>query len=204
MYRILCCKELYLLAYQNLYANPGALAPGTDPNDTVDGMSLAKIERLIEILKNRAYTWKPARRTYILKRDGKSKRPLGMPGWNDKMLKEIIRLVLNAYYEPQFRESSHGFRPHRGCHTALSDIRRGWGGVKWFIEGDIKGCFDNLNHTIILKILRRRIKDKAFLNLIQGMLQIGYRVKACELRKKGDYKGARKLFKRNTSIPIQL
>lgn len=140
-YNICKNKELYLRAYANLYANKGALTPGIDPDDTVDGMSMKRIEGIIEKLKRREYVWKPVRRTYIPKRDGKSKRPLGMPGWSDKLLQEVIRMVLEAYYEPQFRDSSHGFRPGRGCHTALDTIAR-WNGVRWFIEGDIKGCFD--------------------------------------------------------------
>jgi retron-type reverse transcriptase len=140
VYKIIRCKELYLMAYAKLYANKGALTPEIDPEDTVDGMSIERIETIIDTLKKREYEWKLARRTYILKRDGKRKRPLGMPGWNDKMLEEVIRLVLSAYYEPQFRNSSHGFRPNRGCHTALSEIYNRWTGVQWFIEGDIKGC----------------------------------------------------------------
>jgi retron-type reverse transcriptase len=143
-YHLVNQKELYLMAYMNLYANTGALTPGIDPDDTIDGMSLDRIETIMDKLKNRTYEWKPARRTYVLKRDGKRKRPLGMPGWNDKMLEEGIKLVLNAYYEPQFRNSSHGFRPNRGCHTALSEIYNRWTGVQWFMEGDIKGCCVNL------------------------------------------------------------
>lgn len=173
-YNLVNQKELYLMAYKNLYANKGALTPGIDSDDTVDGMSIERIDTIRDKLKNREYEWKPARRTYTLKRDGKSKRPLGMPGWNDKMLEEVIRLVLRAYYEPQFRNSSHGFRPNRGCHTALSEIYNRWTGVQWFIEGDIKGCFDNLNHDVIIRILKRNIKDESFLRLIREMLEVGY------------------------------
>jgi hypothetical protein len=122
-YNIVTNKELYLMAYEHLYANPGAMTPGIEKSDTVDGMSLKRIEAILEQLTNRTYTWKPTRRTYILKKDGKSKRSLGMPGWNDKMVQEVLRMVLEAYYEPQFRESSHGFRPHKGCHTVLREIR---------------------------------------------------------------------------------
>ncbi len=167
-------KELFLIAYANLYANEGALTPGTNPEDTVDGMSTEKIDTIIEELKAGDYQWKPTRRTYILKRDGVSKRPLGMPGWKDKMLQEVLRLVLNAYYEPQFRESSHGFRPNRGCHTAISEIYYKWKGVKWFIEGDIKGCFDHIEHDVVMEIIGRQIKDGALLELLEEMLKAGY------------------------------
>ncbi len=172
-YNIAKNKELYLLAYANLYGNAGALTPGVDPDDTVDGMSGERIATIMGKLQRSEYCWKPVRRSYIFKRDGIQKRPLGLPGWNDKMLQEVLRMVLTAYYEPQFRNSSHGFRPKRGCHTALSDTLT-WKGTQWFIEGDIRGCFDNLQHKKILEILRRKIKDTAFLNIIEGLLQVGY------------------------------
>ena len=75
-------------------------------------------------------------------------RPLSIPGWTDKMVQEVMRMILEAYYEPQFQDASHGFRPNRGCHTALVKIRKTWSGVKWFIEGDIKGCFDNISGSV--------------------------------------------------------
>lgn len=167
-------KELFLMAYAKLYANKGALTPGVNPEDTIDGMSMKRIESILDKLKKRAYQWTPVRRTYREKRDSKKLRPLGMPGWSDKLLEEVIRLVLSAYYEPQFRESSHGFRPQRGCHTALERIIVLGKGTRWFIEGDIKGCFDNISHEVVIKILKRNIKDKEFLRLIWKMLKAGY------------------------------
>jgi retron-type reverse transcriptase len=121
-------KGLFVLAYGRLYANTGALTPGIDANDTIDGMSLKKIERTIKKLKDGTYTWRPTRRTYIPKKNGK-KRPLGIPGWEDKLVQEVLRMVLEAYYEPQFSDHAHGFRPGKGCHTALSDIYYTWKGV---------------------------------------------------------------------------
>ncbi len=172
-YNIATNKELYLQAYMKLYANDGAMTPGIIPEDTVDGMSAKRIETLMEQLKTRTYQWTPVRRTYLEKTNSTKKRPLGMPGFNDKLLEEVIRMVLEAYYEPQFRKSSYGFRPQRGCQTAREAIAK-WKGTRWFIEGDIKGCFDHLNHGIILKILRKRIKDETFLRLIREMLEAGY------------------------------
>jgi group II intron reverse transcriptase/maturase len=166
-------KGLFVIAYGRLYANTGALTPGIDANDTIDGMSLKKIERTIEKLKDEKYRWKPTRRTYIPEKSGK-KRPLGIPGWEDKLVQEVLRMVLEAYYEPQFSEHSHGFRPEKGCHTALSDVYYTWRGVKWFIEGDIKGCFDNIDHGTLLEVMRRQIKDSRLLRLIKGMLNAGY------------------------------
>ena len=140
VYRHLQNRELYLSAYAKLYANAGALTPGVDPADTADEMSLKRIDNIIEKLKAGTYQWKPARRRYIPKRNN-SRRPLGVVSWNDKLLQEVIRMILAAYYEPQFSETSHGFRMGRGCHTALRDILFSWQGTKWFIEGDIRGCF---------------------------------------------------------------
>jgi retron-type reverse transcriptase len=125
-----------------VYAHAGAMTPGVDANDTIDGMSMEKIDAIIEKLNSGTYTWKPVKRVYIPKHSGK-KRPIGVTSWNDKLLQEVIRLVLEAYYEPRFSEYSHGFRPNHGCHTALAQIKRVWCGVKWFIEGDIRSCFDH-------------------------------------------------------------
>jgi retron-type reverse transcriptase len=141
VYRKLQNRELFLRAYAKIYANEGALTPGTDPSDTVDGMSLKRIDEIIEALRAGTYRWRPVRRVYIPKQNGRL-RPLGIPSWEDKLLQEVIRTVLAAYYEPQFSEMSHGFRADRGCHTALRSIQFSWKGTKWFIEGDIKGCFD--------------------------------------------------------------
>jgi group II intron reverse transcriptase/maturase len=141
--------------------------------ETADGMSLKKIEGIIEALRFERYRWTPARRTYIPKKNGKL-RPLGMPTWSDKLLQEVIRLLLDAYYEPQFSEHSHGFRPKLGCHTALREIYYNWRGTVWFIEGDIRGCFDNLDHPILMSILREKIHDNRFLRLIENLLKAGY------------------------------
>jgi group II intron reverse transcriptase/maturase len=173
VYRNLRNKELFLRAYAKLYANKGALTPGTDPTDTADDMSLERIDDIIEALRAGTYRWKPSRRTYIPKKNGKL-RPLGIPSWSDKLLQEVMRMVLAAYYEPQFSEMSHGFRPGRGCHTALRSILFNWKGTKWFIEGDIKGCFDNIAHDKLLEIIGRSIKDERFLKLLRGMLDAGY------------------------------
>jgi group II intron reverse transcriptase/maturase len=173
VYRNLQNKELFLRAYAKLYANEGALTPGVDPNDTIDGMSLKKIDSIIADLKAGTYRWKPSRRRYISKKNGKL-RALGMPGWKDKLLQEVIRTVLSAYYEPQFSEMSHGFRPGRGCHTALQSIMCTWRGTTWFIEGDIRGCFDEIEHRKLLEIIGRNIKDQRLLKLLRGMLEVGY------------------------------
>ncbi len=141
VYRQLFNKDLFLMAYGKIYRNQGAMTHGVT-EETPDGMSLEKINTIIEILRYERWDWLPARRVYIPKKDGK-KRPLGMPVWSDKLVQEVIRLILEAYYEPQFSEHSHGFRPERSCTTALREIYYNWPGSTWFIEGDISKCFDH-------------------------------------------------------------
>jgi group II intron reverse transcriptase/maturase len=172
VYRLLYNRNLYLTAYGKLYCNHGAMTRGTTP-ETVDGMSLAKIDQIIALLRNERYRWSPVRRVSIPKANGK-RRPLGLPSWSDKLLQEVIRLILEAYYEPQFDHRSHGFRPNRGCHTALSEVQRIWTGTRWFIEGDIAQYYDSIDHTILLDILRERIHDNRFLTLVHRLLQAGY------------------------------
>jgi group II intron reverse transcriptase/maturase len=172
VYRQLYNEELYLKAYGRIYRNDGAMTRGIT-DETVDGMSQEKIASIIEALRCERYRWTPVRRVEIPKKNGKT-RPLGIPTWSDKLLQEVMRVLLEAYYEPQFSTHSHGFRPQRGCHTALESIQRGWKGTKWFIEGDIKGCFDNIDHQVLLKILREKILDNRFLRLVEGLLRAGY------------------------------
>jgi group II intron reverse transcriptase/maturase len=172
LYRQLFNPQLYLLAYGRLYSNHGAMTPGAD-GETVDGMSLGKIGRIIDALRHERYRFKPVRRVYIPKKNGK-KRPLGLPSWSDKLVGEVMRLLLDAYYEPQFSDRSHGFRPGRGCHTALSEVAASWTGTTWFIEGDIAQCFDRLDHSVALEILGEKIHDNRFLRLLRNMLQAGY------------------------------
>ncbi len=171
VYKHLLDPKLYLRAYGKIYRNTGAMTQGTTA-ETVDGMSLEKIGKLMEALRHERYQWTPVRRTYIPKKDGKM-RPPGMPIWADKLLQEALRQILEAYYEPQFSTHSHGFRPERGPHTALREISL-WQGITWFIEGDTSKCFDSLDHQVLVEIMREKIQDGRFLHLIDELLKAGY------------------------------
>ena len=172
LYRQLFNPQLYLLAYGRIYSNDGAMTPGVT-QETVDGMSWGKIGRIIDAVRHERYRFSPARRVWIPKKNGKL-RPLGMPTWPDKLLGEVVRLLLEAYYEPQFSARSHGFRPGRGCHTALGEVARTWTGTTWFVEGDVADCFGSLDHEIMIKILAEKIRDNRFLRLMRNMLRAGY------------------------------
>lgn len=173
IYRTLYQADLYLLAYSKLYKNEGSMTKGAT-TETVDGMSVEKINNLIESIRFERYRWTPARRIYIPKRNKRQLRPLGLPAYSDKLLQEVIRSILEAYYEPRFSEASHGFRPGRGCHTALLTVTQKGRGTKWFIEGDIKACFDRIDHTVLINILKKDFKDNRFIALIERLLQAGY------------------------------
>jgi group II intron reverse transcriptase/maturase len=172
IYRQLYNRDLFLYAYGRISRNRGALTRGVTA-ETVDGMSLAKIEAIIEALRFERYRWTPVRRAAIPKANGKT-RPLGIPTWSDKLVQEVLRLILDAYYEPQFSDHSHGFRPRRGCHTALSAVYTTFQGTTWFIEGDIAACFDRFDHQVLRAILAEKIHDHRFLRLIDHLLQAGY------------------------------
>ena len=109
LYRQLFNRQLYLLAYGRIYANQGAMTPGAT-EETADGMSEERIDAIIDAMRHERYRFAPARRIYIPKRNGRL-RPLGLPTWSDKLVGEVVRLLLEAYYEPCFSDRSHGFRP---------------------------------------------------------------------------------------------
>lgn len=173
VYRLLFNRDLYLCAYGRIYRNAGAMTPGAT-EETVDGMALQKIDAIIDALRQERYRWTPVRRVYIEKKHSTKKRPLGLPSWSDKLLQEVIRMILEAYYEPQFSRYSHGFRPQRGCHTALREIYQTWTGVVWFLEGDIAECFTSLDHTMLLETLSESFHDGRFIRLLRELLKAGY------------------------------
>jgi group II intron reverse transcriptase/maturase len=173
LYRNMFNFDFFTEAYQKMYAKPGNMTPGTD-GQTIDGFKKSKIDKLINLLRNEQYYPTPVRRTYIEKKNSKKKHPLGIPSFEDKLVQEVVRRVLEAIYEPIFLDTSHGFRPNRSCQTALFQVKSTCGGTKWVVEGDITGCFDNIDHDILLKILSRKISDGRFLELIRRFLKAGY------------------------------
>jgi group II intron reverse transcriptase/maturase len=172
LYRVLFNEQMFYIAYQHIYAKQSNMAPGTDGR-TVDQMSIQRIESLIESLRDETYKPQPARRVYIPKKNGK-KRPLEILSFEDKLVQEVVRMILEAIYEGYFERTSHDFRPKRSCHTALTSIQKTFSGTKWFIEGDIKGFFDNINHNILIGILKERVVDERFLRLIRKFLNAEY------------------------------
>ena len=174
LYRYLLRPDIYFVAYKNLYANSGAETKGVN-EDTADGFSEAKIDRIIKALADETYQPMPVRRTYIQKKNNRKKlRPLGIPTFTDKLVQEVLRMILEAVYEPIFLDVSHGFRPKRSCHTALKQLRREFNGTRWLVEGDIKGCFDNINHAVLVGLLNNKIKDARITKLIYKFLKAGY------------------------------
>lgn len=172
LYRNLYNEDFYLQALQNIYANKGAMTPGID-GLTLDGYGKERVERIINTIRNHSYQPNPVRRQYIKKKNGKM-RPLGISSSDDKLVEEIVKMILESIYDPTFSIYSHGFRPNRSCHSALLQLQHNFTGVKWFVEGDIKSYFDTIDHHNLINILRRRIKDEAFIELIWKFLHAGY------------------------------
>lgn len=172
LYRYLYIPEFYQIAYNNIYSKPSQMTPASD-GSTIDGMSMERINKLIQSLRDRSYQPTPLRRVQIPKKSGGT-RPISIPSFEDKLVQEIIRMILEALYDHTFLECSHGFRPNRSCHTALDYVKRKFQGTKWWIDCDIKGCFDNINHQKLIQILAERIKEQKFLSLINKFLKAGY------------------------------
>ncbi|MER8779596.1 reverse transcriptase domain-containing protein [Mesorhizobium sp. M0977] len=173
LFRLLSAPTIWERAYEQIAPNKGALTPGVDPQNTLDGFSLERMQEVMASVLDGSYRFSPARRQYIPKANGK-RRPLGIPTADDKLVQAAVKILLEHVYEPVFSEQSHGFRRGRSCHTALTEIRRTWHGMKWLVEVDIVGYYDNINHDILLGLLRKRIDDDRLLQLIGRMLKAGY------------------------------
>ena len=172
LFRLMEHPLLWYEAYANIYSNAGAITKGVD-GSTLDGFSQARVASIITRLKDGTYRFKPTRRVYIPKANGK-KRPLGVPSGDDKLVQEVVRLILERIYEPVFQTSSHGFRPGRSPHTALEQIGQQWTSVKWIIDMDIQSFFDTIDHEVMIAVLEKKIDDARFIALIKAMLVAGY------------------------------
>jgi len=162
-----------MLAKERIAQNKGANTPGVD-GQVMDDMTPAVIIQLSQELTSNSYQPQPVKRRYIPKRHGDKMRPLGIPAARDKIVQSGIALILNALYEPIFRNCSHGFRPERSPITALRQVNNAYrAGATWIIEGDIANCFGNIPHPVILNCLRKRIRDERFIDLVRKMLQAG-------------------------------
>jgi group II intron reverse transcriptase/maturase len=176
VYRLMYKEDLYIVAYERIKSKPGNMTPGSD-GETLDGFSLETIREIIQDMRTEQFRFKPVRTTFIPKANGKM-RKLGIPCVRDKVVQEVIHLLLEAIYDsphgPYFKETSHGFRPNRSCHTALREFRGKWTAVNWLIEGDIRACFDELDLHTLVSLLHKKIHDQRFLNLIWKLLKAGY------------------------------
>ena len=174
LFRYLLRPDIYFEAYKHLYANNGAATKGSN-DDTIDGFSEKKILKIIKMLRDGTFQPTPVRRTYIVKKNNPNKkRPLGIPTFTDKLVQEVLRMILESVYEPIFLPQSYGFRPNRSCHMALKDLKHQFHGTRWFVEGDIKACFDNINHKTLVDIVNNKVKDARLIQLIYKFLKAGY------------------------------
>ena len=196
IYSLLLEEDLHILAYEKLKSSPGNMTPGID-QITLDGYSKCVLQKTIQSLKDHTFRFKPSRRIYIPKPNG-SKRPLGIPSPRDKIVQQVMHMILEAIYEPpekekqkqgshslqkkdqstpsaplDFSEASHAFRRGRGTHTALKTIAS-WSGIRWFLEGDIEKFFDTIDHSLLESLLKKRIKDQAFNDLYWKAVKAGY------------------------------
>lgn len=173
VYKLMCDPQLLEIAYNNIRSRPGNMTPGVTP-ETLDGMSYDLLLTIAEQLKTERFQFKPGRRIYIPKPGKKLKRPLTIAPPRDKVVQEAMRIILNCIFEPTFLDSSHGFRPHRSCHTALERVKIKFKPATWVIEGDIEKCFDSVNHERLMEIIEAKITDRQFTKLIRKSLKAGY------------------------------
>lgn len=160
----------WIIAYSKISQNKGALTPGPD-NKTLDGTSLKSLILLRDFVLTSKYKWIGSRRIEIPKPGKKGIRPLSIPASSDKIVQEVIRLILEPIFELSFSNLSHGFRKGRSCHTALGQIDRDFKPIKWVIEGDIQKYFDTVNHEILMNKIEEKMKDPLLLKLIKTGLK---------------------------------
>jgi group II intron reverse transcriptase/maturase len=172
IYKFLLDPRLFQIAYGKLRSNSGNITPGINPI-TLDGFSEEWIQETIASLKNESFKFTPGRRVNIAKPQGGT-RPLTVVSPRDKIVMEVMRMVLEAVFEPRFSSHSHGFRSRRSCHNALKQVREQFSVASWYIEGDISKCFDSIGHHKLMVVVESVIKDRKFTRLIWKSLRTGY------------------------------
>lgn len=175
VWKLMLDPEMYIIAYNSIKGKDSAMTPGIG-KETLDGFSMEKINKIIARLKDHTYQFSPIRRTYIPNKNGKV-TPLGIPGPEDKVVQKVIAIILEAIYDneqhPVFSNQSHGFRRGRSTHTALKYITQ-WTGTDWWIEGEIKSYFDNINYKILEGLLKKKIEDQQFIDLYWKAVRADY------------------------------
>jgi group II intron reverse transcriptase/maturase len=171
LYRLLFDRDLYIIAYNSVKSNDGAETSGAD-GTSLHGFCEEWITELIASMRDESYQPQPNRTTMIPKRNGKM-RKLSFPNGKDKLVQEVVRIILECIYEHTFSNLSHGFRPKRSTQSAIAEVET-WRGTIWLIEGDISACFDEIDHRTLETILRERINDERFIRLVNKILKAGY------------------------------
>lgn len=172
VYKLVCDVELLQIAYNNIRSRPGNNTPAVYAG-TLDGISLDFLQKLSYNLRNESFQFSPHKRIRIPKAGG-GQRPLTIASLRDKIVQEAMRIVLEAVFEPNFRVTSHGFRPNKSCHSALKFIRDYFKPSTLFIQGDISKCFDSIPHHKLIRLIENKIKDRQFTKLIAKSLKTGY------------------------------
>jgi len=188
------------LAYLMVKSNPGISAKGIDKT-TLDGLSFKTLQKISQDVLSGTIKFSPVRRVYIPKPGKSVLRPLGVSNPREKIVQKAIEMVLTAIFEETFLDCSNGSRPGRSCHTALKHLQFKIGNASaysWVIEGDIKGCFDNIPHDMIMKGLKRKVDCVSTLTLVKRILNAGY-ILSEDLKKVG--KKNAKVFRTNLGTP---
>lgn len=171
LYGLMTDPAMYDLAYHQLRSQPGMMTPAHG-DDTISGWGPKRVAATIDALRDESFQFSRARATTVPKPSG-GRRPLRVAPARDRIVQRVMASILEAIYEPLFSDASFGFRAGRGTHDALHHIKYHYPSTRWFIEGDITACFDRIDHHVLISILRRRIRDERFINLVWKALRAG-------------------------------
>lgn len=183
IYHLLCHPFTFINAYGRIVKNKGATTRGIEENyGYLEYFDISKAMKIADKFKKDQYFWKPARRTWIPKPGKTTKRPIDTPTQEDRIVQEAIRGILESIFEPEFKEfeqktnfksTNYGFRPNKSTWHAVENLKLYGQATTYAIEGDIIGAYNNVDHSILLQILEKRIKDKKFLKTMKHLLKSG-------------------------------